>query len=484
MFKRLYIKIALGLVCVFVVVGALVLWFTSEAMNRYSQAVTQRLNESVAMYVSDELQLIANGIANTDALKQLAHHAMIINPSIEVYLLDLSGRILAHALPQDQVLRKRVDLAPVLRFLRGTAALPVLGDDPGSLAGRKVFSAHEVRFNNKPEGYIYIVLQGKRQDVVEDSIVQSQVFRVSALAVLGCLAFGLLSALLLFYRFTRRLQHLSWQAEQFFNDHPTDQENIAPHGDELQQLEAAIQAMQGRITSQVEQIRQADDMRRELVANISHDLRTPLTNMLGYIETLLLKHNELNGEQQLQYLEITRNHGQRLGRLVADLFELAKLDSNAVEPRKEPFSMAELIQDVVQDFSMRADEAGIELRVTGDLDDTRVNADIRLIERVIENLLDNALRHTPRGGGVVIQIQRLQSGVRVSVSDTGDGIAQQDIPYVFNRFFHVKDARQQSLTSTGLGLAIVKRILDLHLSSIKVQSQLHQGTTFEFELSG
>lgn len=482
MFKRLYVKLALGLVCVFIVLSALVLWFTGNAMDRYSQAVTQRVNDSVAMYVSDELQLIANGIANTDALKQLAHHAMIINPSIEVYLLDLKGKILAHALPADQVLRDQVDLESVTDFLQRSRAMPILGDDPGSLNGRKVFSAHEVRFNNKAEGYIYIVLQGKRHDALEDSILQNQVFQVSALVLLSCLAFGLVSALLLFYRFSRRLQRLARQTEQFFSDNPQREDVLSQEGDELQQLETAIHTMQSRINRQMDHIREADDLRRELVANISHDLRTPLTNMLGYIETLLLKQDELAPEQQRNYLEITRSHGLRLGRLVADLFELAKLDSNAVEPDKEPFSIAELIQDVVQEFAMRAQECGVELRVQGDLDDAGVNADIRLMERVLENLLDNALRHTPQGGRVQIQIARQPTGVKVAVTDTGEGIAQADLPFVFNRFFHVKDTRQASLTSTGLGLAIVKRILDLHLSTINVQSQLHQGTTFEFEL--
>ncbi len=250
------------------------------------------------------------------------------------------------------------------------------------------------------------------------------------------------------------------------------------------QLEGAIDAMQQRIVRQMAQIREADDMRRELIANISHDLRTPLTNMLGYIETLLLKQGQLDAQQQSHYLTITRNHGRRLSRLVADLFELAKLDSRAIEPHKEPFSLAELAQDVVQDFSMRAEQQGVSLELSGDMNNTQVNADIHLIERVLENLLDNALRHTPKDGKIRILLQRQQDGVRCSISDTGEGIAEQDIPHVFNRFFHVRDNKQDELTSTGLGLAIVKRILDLHFSRIKVESRLHQGTTFAFELGG
>lgn len=198
---------------------------------------------------------------------------------------------------------------------------------------------------------------------------------------------------------------------------------------ELECLESAFAAMQERIRNQVQQIRQSDEMRRELIANISHDLRTPLTNMLGYIETLLLKGESLAPAQQQQYLEITRNHGQKQGRLIADLFELAKLDGGAVQAQRETFSIAELIHDVVQDFALQAERNKVTVQVQGDLDQAWVCADIRLMERVLENLLDNALK------------------------------------------------------STGLGLAIVKRILDLHRSTIDVTSHLSQGTTFEFVLS-
>ncbi|MEE2733071.1 MAG: HAMP domain-containing sensor histidine kinase [Pseudomonadota bacterium] len=480
MWNRLYLKLAASLVLIFVLVGALVLWLMGHAMDRYSQAVTQRLNAAVAMYVSDELQLISHGAPNGQALKQLAHHAMIINPSIEVYLLDPAGRILGHALPAQQVLRQRVDLGPVRAFLRPQPALPILGDDPLSLQGGKVFSAHEVQANGRLEGYVYVVLQSQKQALVEQTVLHHQVFRVSALVLVGALMFGLLAALLIFFRLTHRLRRLARQTDWLFRD---DDVPVVPvPGDEIAQLETAVDAMQQRIQRQMAQIQQADNQRRELIANISHDLRTPLTNMLGYIETLLLKQGQLSDAQQHQYLTITRNHGRRLGRLVADLFELAKLDSHGVQPHMEAFSLAELAQDVVQDFSMRAQQLGVALDIRGDLACAQVCADIQLIERVLENLLDNALRHTPRGGKVVIRIERQAHGVRCAVSDTGAGIASADMPFVFDRFFHVRDNRQNTLTSTGLGLAIVKRILELHLSPIQVASGLNQGTTFQFEL--
>ena len=476
---------------VFALVGALVLYLTLGAMNRYSQAVTQRSNQSVADYLSQEFQLIANGVANAQALQQIAHHAMIINPAVEVYLLDTSGKILSHALAPERVQVNQVGLEPLHRFLTGEQGLPIGGTDPSDPSRKAVFSAQEVRFNGSLEGYIYVVLN----NAISGRGVfgfQFPIIRFSLFAVLGCLAFGVIAALIMFYRFSRRVQSLVTRTEQFFNSESYLSASYSQTAegklgkkrqlDELDQLQQSIIAMEARIDSQLGEIRQATAMRKELLANISHDLRTPLTNMLGYIETLLIKQQTLAPVEQTNYLNITQNHGVRLKQLVDDLFELTKLDDEALQTEMEPFSIAELIQDVLQDFQWQADKNGVQLTFNGTKAAAQVIADIGLIQRVLENLLDNAIRHTAKGGEVKVEWERQQESVVVRVKDSGEGIESKDIPHIFERFYHVRDAGQGELKSTGLGLAIVKRILDLHDSPITVLSQRHRGTQFEFQL--
>lgn len=479
--NRLYVKWSLTLITLFVLLGIATIWLTRDAMDRYSREVTQVLNASIAMYVTGELKMINDGAANTEALKQLAHHAMIINPSVEVYLLDTHGKVISHSV-DDTLQKNSVDLVPVAAFLQPDSRMPIFGDDPRTGEQDKVFSVSPVLTDGVLEGYVYVVLEGKKRADLEAAMVNSPVFQANMQALIGCLLAGLLLALILFLRLSHRLGKLTRNANTFYQQHLEPKQAARPAHDEIDQLHQAFDAMQARIDSQMEMIKQSDAMRRELMSHISHDLRTPLTNMLGYIETLLLKADKLEPAEQKHYLEITRRHGKRLGTLIADLFELAKLDSNAIQPQLEPFSMAELVQDIVQDFQLKAETRKVQLKLSERMPEAQVTADIRLIERVIANLIDNALNHTQAGGAILIDIKNEPSGVRVRISDTGEGINPNDLPFIFDRFFHSQNRQEEDLKSTGLGLAIVKRILDLHDARISVDSELNQGTTFTFLL--
>jgi signal transduction histidine kinase len=409
---------------------------------------------------------------------------MIINPSVEVYLLDPAGRVLAHDLGPDALRRSQVGLQPIQRFLSGTVQPPLLGDDPRSPDGGKIFTAAAVNNGDRLEGYVYIVLSGQKYEQLATSAETSEVLRLATLAVVSCLIFGLGSALLIFARLSRRLRTLTASVNDFYRGSMGgDPPPSFAKKDEIAQLALAFDAMQSRIEQQVGQIRQTDQLRRELVTHISHDLRTPLTAMQGYIDTLLLKDKKITPVQREEYLQIARNHSIRLGRLVADLFELAKLDSNAVSPQMDEFSLVELVADIVQEFRLRAERKSVVLAVEMHGQDTAVRADIHLIERVFENLIENGLRHTPERGSITISLHGHDDGVRVTVSDTGAGIADEALPFIFDRYFHASPDTAAAAGSTGLGLAIVKRILDLHRTAIVVSSRLARGTSFSFELT-
>jgi signal transduction histidine kinase len=239
--------------------------------------------------------------------------------------------------------------------------------------------------------------------------------------------------------------------------------------------------MAERIGSQLQQIKSQDELRRDMVANVSHDIRTPLTSLQGYLETLLRKSDALSPVEKQRYLEVAVRQSQRVSLLAHELFELAKLECEEVSPNFEPFFVQELIQDVVQKFELAANSKQIQIKTIFLPDIPMVYADIGMIERVITNLIDNALRHTPEDGKITLQLEHNNKYISVRISDTGSGIAEEHLATLFQRSSPLRQSSGTSHGGGGLGLLITKRILYLHGSPIEVVSE-GNGTIFTFNL--
>ena len=483
--NTLFAKLSTALLIIVVLMGSVFFLVGRINTRLYYEELTQRLNAPIAMYVTGQRQLLSNGVPDLDSLRELASHAMVINPTVEIYLLDTEGNILGHGLPPETVLLDKVDLAPLKELIAGSAPMPIRGDDPRSSSIRKVFSAFEVVTDDRLEGYLYVVLGGQTYEALSDDIGSSYVGKISfifaiaivlATAIIGLLVFGLL---------TRRLKSLSEEMRRVSDsgfDQAPEIEFTSAAGDEIDQLARSFVTMSGKIKEQLAQLKENDNLRRELVSNISHDLRTPLSAMQGYLETLIIKGEDLSEEERRRYLKIARRHTVRLGSLIGDLFKLSKLDSASVTPQLETFSVPELVQDIAQEFQLEAEKKDIKLSLNLDTNTAFTIGDIGLIQRVLENLVRNAIRYTPTGGEVTLSISERPQTVAVAVSDTGSGIPDKDIPRIFDRFYRSENGEEARADSSGLGLAIVKRILDLHESRITVVSKIDTGTRFEFEL--
>jgi len=234
----------------------------------------------------------------------------------------------------------------------------------------------------------------------------------------------------------------------------------------VQQLSADLQA-------------ENHSLRRDLVANVSHDLRTPLAALRGYLEVLATRGDALPAAQRRQHLEVALRQSESLSTLVDELFELAKLDFRGVALQREPFSFADLASDVLQKFELQAQAARVTLAVEAPAGLPPVDADPGLIERVLDNLVGNALRHTPAGGRVGVQLEAAAGGLLARVCDSGCGIAEADLPHIFDRYYR---GSGQRATGAGLGLAITRRILELHGTAVQVASDSGRGTCFSFTL--
>jgi len=497
--KSLFAKLSLALFLVVTLLGSGFFLLERYTTQNYYEEITQRLNSSIAMYVTGERQLMEDFVVNREALSLLARQAMIINPTVEIFLLDTEGNILAHNFPPESIVQHKVDLAPVKALIGGHVKMPLRGTDPRNPHRKKIFSAFPVTDHDVLQGYLYAVLGGAKYDELADALRDSYVQGLSVSALLAIVLAAFLIGLLVFWLFTRRLSLLTANVREFTdsgfgenlpgpsrgNTLLTGDRDTSRSGhkqDEIGQLEFAFRAMADKLYEQFESLKKTDQLRRELVSNVSHDLRTPLATMHGYVETLLIKNDELSAEKRREYLEITRKHTRRLGELIGDLFELSKLDSASIHPNLEAFSLAELLQDTVHEFGLEAERRGLDLSVEAPDGPSIVYADIGLVQRVLENLIRNALKFTPDGGRISIRIGRKPGAVAVAIEDTGCGIAEQDLAHVFDRFYRADNGARDNADSTGLGLAIVRRILDLHGSRITVSSQLDRGTRFEFDL--
>jgi signal transduction histidine kinase len=335
--------------------------------------------------------------------------------------------------------------------------------------------------------YLYIILGSEAFETEAEMLQGSYILRLSIWAGAGGLLFALLTALLLFNRMTRPLRQLAVHMEDFrksgFSEPPHLQDRLRDlPDDEIARISAIFVQMADRIADQIKSLKEADRLRREFIANITHDLRTPLTSLQGYLETLIMKEGRLTPDEQRNYLATAVKHSEQLAKLVAALFELAKLDSPDVQVRSETFSLDELIQDILQKYRLAAEQKHVDLGMDIGDDLPQVQADIGLIDRVFDNLIDNALRYTPAGGAIHIEARHEQDRVSVRVCDTGSGIAPEDVPHLFDRYYRRDRSRKDPNAGSGLGLIIAKRILELHGSDISVTSEVNGGTTLTFTL--
>ena len=487
LFGSLYAKLSSILVLILLTMGFVYGFITFSVTDDYLQEITQKFNRDLAKNLVGERDIVVDGAINTQALKQTFHDYMTVNPNIEIYLVNLQGKILSYSADPGKVQRDYINLEPIDAFFQGKL---LLGDDPRSFTMKKAFSVTFVPSKENPEGYLYVVLRGEEFDQVNQALQNNYFIQYSLLSLLISLSIGLLLGLLLFYTITRRIRQLSIAMHDFTKNgfsRNEDSSSVNKHyKDEIGQLENSFEVMAEHTMTQMRKLKKQDKLRRELVANVSHDLRTPLASILGYLEILLTK-EDTPEEERKKYLQIVAQHGKRLSQLIDDLFELAKFDAQEITPKLEDFNFSEFVYDVVQKFRNRVEQLDINLSLECPHETVLVNADIALIERVLDNLLSNALNHTSSGDTISIKVMRLDrnasgsTGIEIQVYDNGSGISKNDLPKIFDRFYQSQNKHRKG-KHAGLGLAIVKQILDLHHSPISVTSQLGKGTQFTFSL--
>jgi len=232
----------------------------------------------------------------------------------------------------------------------------------------------------------------------------------------------------------------------------------------------------------ITRLRRLEQVRRDFVANVSHELRTPLSSIKGYAETLLA--GAINDrENRLDFVRTIEDHANQLTKLVDDLLDLSAIESGHRAPRKSAIDLPAVLAEIARGFAPIAEERRMNLEVAAaPANLPRASADPDQLRQIVANLLDNALKYTEPGGSVSVSAEAWKGGVRVSISDTGVGIPEQDLPRVFERFYRVDKARSREAGGTGLGLSIVKHLVEAQGGEVSVESRQPGGSSFRFTL--
>ncbi len=482
---KLVKKLWLAFFLLIVLMGASYIFVTGYFANKYSQATAQKVNANIANHlIAEKFQnaspFLDDGNVNKPLFGDLMHDMMAINRSIEVYLLDKSGEILYSVVldHSDDSEIKKVSLTPIHTFIATKGEEHILGDDPRNPGKQKIFSAAPFEVDGR-KGFIYIILAGQELQQVSDNLIGRYYSKLGIGATLLSMLFAGLIGLLSIWFLTKNLRLMTGTVRRFQEgDLEARIEN--PKDSDIEVFANSFNEMADTIVDNMEKMKSVDLLRRELIANVSHDLRTPLAILKGYIETLQMKKDTLSETEKQEYLQITHDNVDKLSNLINQLFDYSKLEAEQVTPVKEPFSITELSHDLIAKFKVLAEQKQIDLQLNNPQENCMVYADVSLVERALQNLIENAIKYTEPKGEVKLSLNHINKQIEISITDTGTGIPLSEQPFIFDRYKQVnKSTKKQGY---GLGLAIVKKIMDLHDTTIIVLSKPKEGSSFIFNL--
>lgn len=249
----------------------------------------------------------------------------------------------------------------------------------------------------------------------------------------------------------------------------------------LQTVERDVAEWAINKNKQIRELRKLEQYRKEFVGNVSHELKTPIFNAQGYIETLL--DSDLDDPNFIkQYLEKASSNVDRLETIVSDLLEISKFETGRIQLEKNAFDIIKLIKKVMYHYQILAEEFNVQVKIHAEENEYFVYADKNRILQVLENLISNAIKYNNEGGKVDIRIYDIDEQYIIEIADNGAGIDEDKLPRIFERFYRADKSRSRKVGGTGLGLSIVKNIIEAHEETINVSSTLGKGTTFTFTL--
>lgn len=304
------------------------------------------------------------------------------------------------------------------------------------------------------------------------------VFLVTVAVLVGIVLF-ILYFLLLSREMARSLNQIVEGIRKMSNGDLTTRIEINKE-DEFSIIGNQMNKMGDNILSLMDKERNNEKIKNDLITNVAHDLRTPLTSIIGYLD-LIIQNEEMEEETKKKYIRIAYDKALRLQNLIGDLFSFTKVSTGEVVPKKTKIDIVKLVEQMVEEFYPSFQENGLECEFSSDCDSAVIEADGDLMARAFSNLISNAVKYGKDGKSIKIWIHKTKSTVSISVLNYGEVIPKENLEHIFDRFYRVENSRSVETGGSGLGLAIAKKIAEMHGGSIRVESGAC-GTVFEIRL--
>ncbi len=475
------VVVAFGLVVSAVLAFAVHLAHDSYSLELRRARATHFLDSVTSMY-GDLLPLARLDRAQLEARFR---RLVLSDPSTRLYLLDSRGRILAGS-HQPAPVGDFVRTAPLLRALREPSDGALRADDPDEPGRLARFAVSPIAEDGRIAGYLYLVL-GDGQAAAAEAAGLGYAKRTATLVGAGALGSGLILSVVILAIITLPLKRLTGLIESLrsrgfeASSGPQGLPRWGERNDEIGRLSRAFTDLYDRLKAQHDQLRALDAARREWIAAVSHDLRTPLTSLIGHLETLLLHAERVAPSERRSYLAVALENARQLNRLSTALLDLARLEDERFVLTNELIAPGELLDDIARRFRKDARDQGIVIEAQYPERLPLVEGDSALLERAIGNLVDNAIRFSPAKATIAINASATDGRVVISIADEGPGVDPQDLPRLFDRFFQAK-AHREGRGHCGLGLAIVKRVCELHGGHVVAANRDGHGAIFELIL--
>ncbi|WP_299157658.1 HAMP domain-containing sensor histidine kinase [uncultured Tenacibaculum sp.] len=483
--NKLIKKIKCAFFIIILIIGGVYICTTFFLLKQFYSQTTQQLNANVATHLVDEKfredsPFLENGEVNKNLFDDLMHDMMAVNRAIEVYLLNKKGEIVYSVVlehPENDKNIKSVDLKPIKEFISNNKSY-ILGDDPRNKENKKIFSAASFEKNGY-SGYIYIVLASQKYEQVCEKLFTKFFFDLGVRSTLITMLFAVIVGWISIWFLTGNLRSIIYYVNKFKEGDLSSRIPNAANSD-LSILALTYNSMAETISLNIQHINEVNQFRKDFIADVAHDLRTPLTAIKGYVETLKRKEN-ITVKDRFLFMSIIEKSASHLGNMINELFEHTKFEAKKIEVKKEFFNISNLVLDLQKRYNLISASEEIELLVVKEQAVKPVYADVLLIERAIQNIIENAIKFTPKRGKITIKLlDENKENVTLKIIDTGKGICISNQEHILESYtqFNI-DNRNKGI---GLGLSIVKKILELHQTELKISSDIDKGTCFEFSL--